>query len=275
LLKSNLTRTSLPASPDLRSESPTVSFALGTALSAQAVKAPIFVPKFGSTAAAAAAASPPPPEPPTTLLESLAITTSCVPFLSLQSQSDRHRTSKPTLEEHTDEHEYDYEYDYDETANNPYLDYPDEYNDYHHPTFALAPIFTRQPLNYLLYTPSLPPDQTRVGPGHFYVGSEQVRRVLQERAEETRGGGWTGGADPTQPLPEEVGGYHSLVPLENPSGDQKRKFSNWASVVYRAVKMSDGRPYVLRRIESASMSSSSFLHMLMRIRFPASHSSFL
>ena len=179
---------------------------------------------------------------------------------------DEEQPPPPSTTEEYDYENYEAGYDYDskEQANNPYLDYPDYsdypeemYADYHHlnqPTFALAPIFTRQPLNYLLYTPSLPPDQVRVGPGHFYVGSEQVRRVLQERGEETRGGGWVpgvSGGDAAISLPEDVGGYHSLVPLENPSGEQKRKFSNWASVVYKAVKMSDGRPYVLRRIESA------------------------
>jgi PAB-dependent poly(A)-specific ribonuclease subunit 3 len=49
-------------------------------------------------------------------------------------------------------------------------------------------------------------------------------------------------------LPEEINGYHTLVPLENTSGE-RRKFGNWSNTVYRATG-SDGRGYVLRRIES-------------------------
>ena len=53
-------------------------------------------------------------------------------------------------------------------------------------------------------------------------------------------------------LPEELQGYHTLVPIE-PSGAnvERRKLGNWLSVVYRAIRTSDGIPYALRRIESA------------------------
>lgn len=52
-------------------------------------------------------------------------------------------------------------------------------------------------------------------------------------------------------LPEELQGYHTLVPIE-PSGAnvERRKLGNWLSVVYRAIRTSDGIPYALRRIES-------------------------
>jgi PAB-dependent poly(A)-specific ribonuclease subunit 3 len=55
-------------------------------------------------------------------------------------------------------------------------------------------------------------------------------------------------------LPEELQGYHTLVPIE-PTGAnvERRKLGNWLSVVYRALKTSDGIPYTLRRIESACL----------------------
>ncbi|KAF9054213.1 hypothetical protein BJ165DRAFT_1337759, partial [Panaeolus papilionaceus] len=51
-------------------------------------------------------------------------------------------------------------------------------------------------------------------------------------------------------LPEELQGYHTLVPMEpTGSGVERRKIGNWYSTVYRAIKASDGVPYALRRIE--------------------------
>ncbi|KAH9948457.1 hypothetical protein B0H21DRAFT_777847 [Amylocystis lapponica] len=50
-------------------------------------------------------------------------------------------------------------------------------------------------------------------------------------------------------LPEELQGYHSLVPLE-PIVGERRKFGNWYSTMYRAIKVADGVPYALRRIEN-------------------------
>ena len=57
-------------------------------------------------------------------------------------------------------------------------------------------------------------------------------------------------------LPEELQGYHTLVPIE-PSGAnvERRKLGNWLSVVYRAIRTSDGIPYALRRIESKCFQS--------------------
>ena len=55
-------------------------------------------------------------------------------------------------------------------------------------------------------------------------------------------------------LPEELQGYHTLVPLEPSGADvERRKLGNWLSVVYRAIRTSDGIPYALRRIESACL----------------------
>ena len=59
------------------------------------------------------------------------------------------------------------------------------------------------------------------------------------------------GPAPGLHLPEEVQGYHSLVPMELPTQD-KKKFNNWNCVMYKATKIEDGRTYALRRIESMS-----------------------
>jgi len=69
---------------------------------------------------------------------------------------------------------------------------------------------------------------------------------MQERSEVIRGA-----PAPGLNLPEELQGYHTLVPLEVTTGSERRKFGNWYSTVYRAIKASDGLPYLLRRIESA------------------------
>ncbi|EPS97327.1 hypothetical protein FOMPIDRAFT_80002 [Fomitopsis schrenkii] len=50
-------------------------------------------------------------------------------------------------------------------------------------------------------------------------------------------------------LPEELQGYHSLLPLEATAGE-RRKFGNWYSTVYRATNSTDGLAYVLRRVEN-------------------------
>lgn len=61
-------------------------------------------------------------------------------------------------------------------------------------------------------------------------------------------------------LPEEMQGYHSLIPLENIGGStERRKFGNWHSTVYRAINSLDGGTYCLRRIESTFPPSSSHL----------------
>jgi len=101
-------------------------------------------------------------------------------------------------------------------------------------------------LNYLLYTPTVLPELTRNDTeSHFVPSSADLRQILQEKSETIRG------VAPVAGLPEELQGYHTLVPLE-PTGPgvERRKMGNWYSVVYRAIKGSDGMPYALRRIES-------------------------
>lgn len=96
----------------------------------------------------------------------------------------------------------------------------------------------------------MPPELTRnTSNSHFVPPSTELRQILQENSETIRGVaplGLTG-------LPEELQGYHTLVPLE-PTGPgvERRKLGNWHSTVYRAIRGSDGVPYALRRIESES-----------------------
>lgn len=60
-------------------------------------------------------------------------------------------------------------------------------------------------------------------------------------------------------LPDELQGYHSIIPLDDPTslmpgpGQERRKFWNWLSSVYKGTSEKDGIVYTLRRIESASV----------------------
>ena len=94
-------------------------------------------------------------------------------------------------------------------------------------------------MNYHLYT--LPRPEALA---HKYFISDDIREELQRRSETI----YTT-APTTLGLPEELQGYHSLVPLEAIASD-RRKFGNWYSMVYRATNSNDGATYVLRRIES-------------------------
>ncbi|KAI4519155.1 hypothetical protein K525DRAFT_287524 [Schizophyllum commune Loenen D] len=48
-----------------------------------------------------------------------------------------------------------------------------------------------------------------------------------------------------------LSGYHTLVPLDSPSTpNERRRFGNWFSSVYRAINSIDGLPYALRRVEN-------------------------
>jgi PAB-dependent poly(A)-specific ribonuclease subunit 3 len=118
------------------------------------------------------------------------------------------------------------------------------------PTFTRQPVscFNKSPysislsssqLNYHLYTRPIPSNLNN----NFL--SDNLREELQARSEITRTAPALGLG-----LPDEIQGYHTLVPLENTSGE-RRKILNWNSTVYRATNSKDGLPYVLRRIESA------------------------
>lgn len=94
-------------------------------------------------------------------------------------------------------------------------------------------------LNYHLYTQPIP---STMSPKHFICDS--LREDLQSRSEISQTA-----PVPGLNLPEELQGYHTLVPLEQTTGD-RRKFGNWYSTVYRATSSVDGAEYVLRRIEN-------------------------
>lgn len=129
---------------------------------------------------------------------------------------------------------------------NPYEQVPLDYEaatgvDMYYPDEV---VFSRQPLNYHLYSQPLPSDlQSR------YFISDPIREYLQKRSEAIH----TGPA-PGLPLPDEISGYHSLMPIEIINTDS-RKFGNWNSVVYRAQSTKDGLIYCLRRIENFRLST--------------------
>lgn len=74
--------------------------------------------------------------------------------------------------------------------------------------------------------------------------SDNIREELQKRSEAAHSVTF-----PPYNLPDELQGYHSLVPLEQTPSD-RRKFFSWFSTVYRATNANDGQPYALRRVES-------------------------
>ena len=132
--------------------------------------------------------------------------------------------------------------------------------------YSAAPVFLRQPvslclyyilyvpinlaqLNYHLYTPAIPaPFTTSATGSHFLPPSNDLRQTLQSRSETTRQVAPMG-----MELPDELQGYHTLVPLENTSSqNERRKFLTWYSIVFKAIRTSDGLPYTLRRVESGN-----------------------
>ncbi|CDO70439.1 hypothetical protein BN946_scf184999.g80 [Trametes cinnabarina] len=226
------------------------------ALPAQAVNAPVFVPKTplnpGSPTPAAAA-------PASVQQQSSALSDTT----SEQSAQSPPQPSPEQPDQYHDQHS--------EHATSPEQDQYDPYNPYAYPPhgaegsedgghmslanpyelppgydaatldpfYAPSMSFHRQPLNYHLYT--LPrPDSL----AHRYFISDDIREELQRRSETIRAA-----PPPGISLPEELQGYHTLVPLE-PPGVERRKFGNWYSTLYRAVNSNDGVTYVLRRVEN-------------------------
>ena len=83
-------------------------------------------------------------------------------------------------------------------------------------------------------------------PNHFIPPSPELRERLTQQSEVVRGIAPAG-----LNVPEEMSGYHTLVPLDSPSTpNERRRFGNWFSSVYRAINSVDGLPYALRRVES-------------------------
>ncbi|KAF8966885.1 hypothetical protein BDZ97DRAFT_1805709 [Flammula alnicola] len=258
-----------PDTPVARTASP----AVGT-LIAQAVNAPVFVPKFAAAAAARDVTSPPPTLPPSSaaLSSNVSSTLATEPERNngyghapeengYEKQHEEYQEGQQEYAYHPDYENYDYQVDQagsavqgmDITDTNYYdanqMEYPHAYDHEMMETsyYNAAPVFLRQPLNYLLYTPAVPSELIRnPSNSHFVPPSAELRQVLQERSEAIRT------VNPVNiGLPEELQGYHTLVKLEpTPSAGERKKFGNWHSTVYRAIRTSDGAPHALRRIEN-------------------------
>ncbi|KAF8723796.1 hypothetical protein AX14_009189 [Amanita brunnescens Koide BX004] len=215
-------------------------------LSAQAINAPVFVPKSGTpvpasppqSKASAAQASPTPASPESTgtyeFPEGYSFSAGDTSVASIIDQMQ-------TLDTQF----------YDESQYNPYQQDYDAAASY---SYSAAPVFLRQPLNYHLYTPAIPaPFTTSATGSHFIPPSNDLRQTLQSRSEITRQVAPMG-----TELPDELQGYHTLVPLENiSSSNERRKFLTWYSIVYRAIRTSDGLPYTLRRVENFRLTQQS------------------
>ncbi|KAH7907382.1 hypothetical protein BJ138DRAFT_1214236 [Hygrophoropsis aurantiaca] len=188
-------------------------------LSAQAVNAPVFVPKAPSN-----------------------VTPS-------SSSSQTLELSPPLLLNHAAHSEYD-SYAQQTSNGTQLMDSEDQLDslqldDYDHAAASLGAFyqstqstFVRQPLDYHLYTHPIP----NFTPSQF-IG-DSLRVELQKRSEAIRAASAVG-----LNLPDELQGYHSLFPLE-PLVPERRKFFSWCSTVYRACSSSDGVTYVLRRVEN-------------------------
>ncbi|KAJ7248887.1 hypothetical protein B0H12DRAFT_1123204 [Mycena haematopus] len=218
----------IPTAP--RAESPVKG--LSPTLTAKAVNAPVFVPKM---AVRIQTSTPPPETPPS-------------PQLEYHDAQQQHQEAY---------NEYAYPAVGDdqihEMSSNNF--YPDSHYDAYdptteHPYFATQAPFMRQPLNYHLYTSAIPSVFiSSTTDSHFIPPSSDLRSLLQGRSEDLH-------MAPPQGLnlPEEMQGYHSLIPLENTGGStERRKFGNWNSTVYRAINSLDGGTYCLRRIENYRM----------------------
>lgn len=135
---------------------------------------------------------------------------------------------------------------------------PHDYDSEHYDTsldyYPSTSTFVRQPvrvpplphstlnplqLNYHLYTNPAP---DAFAHNHFI--SDDIREELQKRSETIQTA-----PPPGLILPDDIQGYHTLVPLEIIAGD-RRKLGNWYSTVYRAMNTKDGIAYTLRRVES-------------------------
>ncbi|KAG6888561.1 hypothetical protein C0992_008190 [Termitomyces sp. T32_za158] len=132
---------------------------------------------------------------------------------------------------------------YDDSQYPAYTDYDPHMLDVGY--YPSPPVYLRQPLDYHLYTP-IPSAKflPSTSDTHLVPPSHALRQLLQKRSETIRQIAPAGSN-----LPEELQGYHTLVPLEPTTGD-RRKLGNWYSTVYRAINATDGLPYALRRIES-------------------------
>ncbi|KAF8512098.1 hypothetical protein BU17DRAFT_96630 [Hysterangium stoloniferum] len=132
--------------------------------------------------------------------------------------------------------------------------------------------FIRQPLNYHLYTPiSHAAALTKSDqPQTSFFMSDSLRQELTERAEAIRSVPLAVSSN----LPEELQGYHSLVPLDHAlsTNDRRPNFGSWHSSVYKATSSTDSLAYVLMRIENFRLpheSAFGAIEQWSRVRHPS------
>ncbi|KAI0632890.1 hypothetical protein C8Q77DRAFT_853614 [Trametes polyzona] len=247
-----------PAPPD----SPTPS----AALPAQAVNAPVFVPK-----APVNPGSPTPVEAaPSFIQKQSSISSDSSSGQSSSQPSEQQIDSVPdSVHDQYDPYSH-YSYTNQSTeapddagqapSMNPY-ELPSGYDAAAlDPFYAPSMTYHTQPLNYHLYT--LPRPEALE---HRFFISDDIREELQRRSETIRAAPPTGIG-----LPEELQGYHSLIPLE-PIAGERRKFGHWFSTLYRATNSSDGLTYVLRRVENFRLTQQaafSAIEAWSRVRHP-------
>ncbi|EKM52715.1 uncharacterized protein PHACADRAFT_261316 [Phanerochaete carnosa HHB-10118-sp] len=228
---------SSPVPPD----SPTPS----AALPAQAVNAPVFVPKNPASPV------PAPAVPSSHIGPIFALSTGSSEYhydesgaydsQAQQSDMSANPEGVANLAEHFQALDPSMNMNpYDQVGDMHLMDYDGAMD----PFYSTEGAFAHQPLDYHLYTHSRPEAlQQR------YFISDNVREELQRRSEATYAA-----PPPGLNLPEETQGYHSLMPLESTIGE-RRKFGNWYSTVYKALNSQDGIAYVLRRIENYRLNS--------------------
>ncbi|KAF7978167.1 hypothetical protein HWV62_1354 [Athelia sp. TMB] len=222
---------------------------LQAAIPAQAVNAPIFIPKAATSfgGSLSGASSPPPVFVPRSLTSPPPAPTPppAPPPDTPSSQYEDYENDPYDPHGRDEEQSIDDLTNQMQELNGSYYGSQDGHYDYDahldHSGYYLPPqpTFTRQPLNYHLYTQPHPDTFT-----HNYFINDDLREELQKRSEITRTA-----APPGLNLPEELSGYHTLVPLE-PIGGDRRKFGNWYSTVYRATNENTGVALALRRIEN-------------------------
>lgn len=106
------------------------------------------------------------------------------------------------------------------------------------------------PLNHHLYAPAPPPRLVAPLKAHetnindMFIPND-LRELLTKKNEATLQ------TLPQLSLPEHVGVYHSLVPIDS-SFDQISNVYHLPSYVYKVLSNQDGLPYVLRRIDQGS-----------------------
>ncbi|KAN0142137.1 hypothetical protein V8E53_000599 [Lactarius tabidus] len=225
--------TTPPPSSTPQPETPTTSAKLS-----QAVNAPVFVPRSSSL---------PPASPTISRAQAQTPPTATLSTSPPATEYDEHDPYDPNYYISSDNNGLYNMYTAESVVPqmqaldvNPYDDklYESQYQPEYDQSFEYYPpqsTFIRQPLQYHLYShpPPSPP------PSHFISPTLHADMLLRSEIIHTA-------PAPGFNLPDELQGYHTLVPLESTTGE-RRKFGNWYSTVYRATGK-DGRSYVLRRV---------------------------